>query len=107
MWLRARAEHRSGIDCSAIFTTFSPAGLSPRAKPLSRFGAYQRVRYYAGLEGLGHIKPHDFRRFVGTQLTAKLGLRAAQLALGHSSPETTAQHYVFDRLEAGMTEELY
>lgn len=105
-WLRARAEHRKGIDCPAIFTTFSPAGLAPRAKPLSRFGAYQRVRYYARLEGLDHIKPHDFRRAVATQLTAKVGLRQAQLALGHSSPATT-QLYVLDRLAGGMTEELF
>jgi len=103
-WLTARSEH---IDCAHVFTTFWGDIKHPRATPLTRYAAYKRIRYYAQLEGLQHVKPHDLRRFVGTQLTAKHGLRAAQLALGHSSPETTARHYVMDDLQGGLTEGLY
>ena len=38
--------------------------------------------------GLPQLKPHDFRRFVGTEL-AKRNLRQAQRALGHQRLETT------------------
>ena len=54
----------------------------------------------------GHIKPHDFRRFVGTQL-AKSDIRKAQKALGHKRIDTTARHYVLDELEPGLTDNLY
>jgi hypothetical protein len=43
---------------------------------------------------------------VGTQL-AKRDIRKAQKALGHKRIDTTAQHYVLDELEAGLTDELY
>jgi integrase len=52
------------------------------------------------------VKPHDFRRFVGTQLAAK-DIRKAQLALGHKSIEVTARHYVLDELKVGLTDNLY
>lgn len=103
-WLTARSEY---IDCAYVFTTFWGDIKHPRATPLSRFAAYKRVRHYAQLEGLQHVKPHDLRRFLGTQLTERYGLRQAQLALGHSSPETTARHYVMDDLRGGMSEGLF
>jgi integrase len=56
--------------------------------------------------GLAHVKPHDVRRFVGTQL-AKRDIRKAQKALGHKRIDTTAQHYVLDELEEGLTDDLY
>lgn len=46
-------------------------------------------RQYTERAGLAHIKPHDFRRFVGTQLVRE-DIRKAQKALGHKSRETTA-----------------
>jgi integrase len=55
---------------------------------------------------LAHVKPHDFRRFVGTEL-AKRDLRQAQKALGHQRLETTVQHYVLDELQPGLTEDLF
>jgi integrase len=45
---------------------------------------------YADQVGLSHIKPHDFRHFVGTQL-AKRDIRTAQTALGHTRIDTTVQ----------------
>ena len=64
------------------------------------------MRKYANAAGLDDVKPHDFRRFVGTQL-ARTNIRNAQKALGHKRLETTARHYVLDELEAGLTDDLY
>ena len=61
------------------------------------------VQKYANLCDLSHVKPHDFRRFVGTQLAAS-DFRKAQKALGHKSIETTARHYVLDTLKVGLYE---
>ena len=61
---------------------------------------------YAVAVGIKELKPHDLRRFVGTQLAAK-NLRSAQLALGHKRLETTARHYILDELEPGLTDGLY
>jgi integrase len=48
------------------------------------------VHGYADQVGLSHIKPHDFRRFVGTP-RAKRDIRRAQKALGHTRIDTTAR----------------
>ena len=64
------------------------------------------MRKYTDEAGLDDVKPHDFRRFVGTQL-ARNDIRQAQKALGHKRLETTARHYVLDELEAGLTDDLY
>jgi integrase len=58
------------------------------------------------LANIDYWEPHDFRRFVGTQL-AKQNIRKAQKALGHKRIDTTAQHYVLDELEVGLTDDLY
>jgi len=60
------------------------------------------VQGYAEQVELSHIKSHDFRRFVGTQL-ATSDIRKAQKALEHKRIDTTARHYVLDELEAGLT----
>ncbi|MEZ4614931.1 MAG: hypothetical protein R2867_05365 [Caldilineaceae bacterium] len=46
-------------------------------KPISRVSAWEMVGRYAEKAGLSNIKPHDLRRFVGTQL-AKKDLRLAR-----------------------------
>jgi hypothetical protein len=76
------------------------------AQPLSTVSAWRAVRKYALQCGLPQIKPHDFRRFVGTEL-AKRNLRQAQRALGHQRLETTVAHDVLDELQPGRTEGLY
>lgn len=75
-------------------------------RPLSAVAVWQIVRKYTNGVGLDDIKPHDFRRFVGTQLARK-NLRMAQKALGHKRLETTARHYILDELEPGLTDDLY
>lgn len=75
-------------------------------KPMTPEAVEQLVSKYATAMGLAHVKPHDFRRFVGTQL-AKTDIRKAQPALGHKRIDTTARHYVLDTLEVGLTDNLY
>lgn len=97
---------RRPVASAALFTSF--AGRGPRATthPMSTTAVWQAVQQYAAAVGLQHVKPHDFRRFVGTEL-AKRDLRQAQKALGHKSIETTAKHYLLDDLEVGLTDGLY
>jgi integrase/recombinase XerD len=100
-WVSARP-----VASSHIFTSFAGRGNRLTDRPLTSSAIWQIVRRYATAAGLPEIKPHDFRRFVGTQL-AKLDIRKAQKALGHKRIDTTARHYVLDELEAGLTDNLY
>lgn len=63
------------------------------------------VQRYAPKCGLAHTKPYDFRRYVGTQ-PAKRDIRLAQNQRGHKRIETTAQNYVLDSVQLGVTDEL-
>lgn len=100
-WLEARP-----LPSEFIFTAFDGRGDRHTARPLSAAAVWQIVRKYSQEAGLSDIKPHDFRRFVGTQLARK-DIRQAQKALGHKRLETTARHYVLDELEVGLTDDLY
>ncbi len=102
--LAARA--RAGVVADGVFTRFAAGGAQPTPQPLSVVSAWRAVRKYALQCGLPHVKPHDFRRFVGTEL-ARRDLRQAQRTLGHKRLETTVQHYVLDELLPGLTEGLY
>jgi integrase/recombinase XerD len=100
-WMQARS-----IQSAYIFTSWAGRGHRPNNTPVSEPAAWKLVQKYAAHIGLEHIKPHDFRRFVGTQLARK-DIRKAQKALGHKRIDTTAKHYVFDELEEGLTDDLY
>ena len=100
-WLKARP-----VESEYVFTSFEGRGERLTAKPLSAVGAWRVVQHYAEAVGLEHIKPHDFRRFVGTEL-ARRDIRQAQKALGHKRIDTPARHYVLDELEPGLTDDLY
>jgi integrase len=100
-WLTVRP-----VASEAIFTAFDGKGARLTTRPLSAVAIWQIVRRYSQEAGLSDVKPHDFRRFVGTQLARK-DIRKAQKALGHKRLETTARHYVLDELEAGLTDNLY
>jgi integrase len=102
-WLTQRG---AGRPDTPLFTRFAGGGWRPTTAPLSVSSAWRVVRKYALQCGLPHVKPHDFRRFVGTEL-AKRDLRQAQKALGHQRLETTVQHYVLDELQPGLTEHLF
>lgn len=100
-WLSVRSE-----PSEYIFTAFDGRGERLTGRPLSAVAVWNIVRKYSTENDLHDVKPHDFRRFVGTQL-AKTDIRKAQKALGHKRLETTARHYVLDELEAGLTDNLY
>lgn len=103
-WLQVR----SGLDVESdyIFTGFGGRGSRPPSdRPINRVSAWEIVRHYAKALDLAHIKPHDFHRFVGTQL-AKKDIRLAQKQLGHKRIETTASHYVLDEAALGVTDNL-
>lgn len=102
-WLVQRGR---GEPTTPIFTRFVGGGQRATLQPLSVSSAWRVVGKYALQCGLTHVKPHDFRRFVGTEL-AKKDLRQAQKALGHQRLETTVQHYVLDELQPGLTEHLF
>lgn len=100
-WLTVRP-----ILSDYIFTAFDGRGERATARPLSAVAIWNIVRRYSEAIGLDNVKPHDFRRFVGTQL-AQDDIRQAQKVLGHERIETTARHYVLDELEPGLTDNLY
>jgi len=100
-WLRRRY-----VDSLYVFTSFQGRGERLSSHPMKPVSIWRIVKAYAEQCGLQHIKPHDFRRFVGTQL-AKTNPRAAQRALGHKSIATTMDNYVLDDLEVGITDNLY
>lgn len=103
-WIDARPI-MSGYIFTQINTGTAGNVQEPTASPITPEAAWKAIVKYAKRAGLEHVKPHDFRRFVGTQLAAK-DIRQAQKALGHKSIETTARHYVLDELEAGLTDSL-
>ena len=100
-WLAQRP-----VASAYVFTRFAGRGARLTATPLSTTAVRQLLRHYAAAVGLPPITPHDFRRFVGTQL-AKRDVRQAQRALGHADIATTAKHYILDELEVGVTDGLY
>lgn len=100
-WLEERCE-----SSPFIFTSFAGRGDRLTGNPLTEVSAWRLIRDYAKKAGLNGVKPHDGRRFVGTQL-AKTNLRTAQKALGHKRISTTADNYVLDDLEVGVTEGLF
>jgi integrase/recombinase XerD len=100
-WIQARP-----VMSPYIFTSFTTRACKPVEGPISEVTVWNIVTRYAQACGLKWIKPHDFRRLVGTQL-ARDDIRKAQKALGHKSIEVTARHYVLDELEVGLTDNLY
>ncbi len=103
-WLAVRAG--LGVQSDYIFTGFGGRGSrQPSAQAINRVSAWEIVQRYAKALELAHIKPHDFRRYVGTQL-AKKDIRLAQKQLGHKRIETTASHYVLDDVALGVTDSL-
>jgi integrase len=71
-WLALRP-----VRSNYVFTSFGGRGGRASAAPMSAVSVWRTVQHYADLVGLAHVKPHDFRRFVGTQL-AKGDIRRAK-----------------------------
>ncbi len=101
-WLTARP-----VASPWIFTGFGGRGSrDPRTNHIHPVSAWELVKRYAKRAELEHVKPHDFRRFVGTKL-AEDDIRKAQRQLGHKNINTTARHYVLDEVEPGLTDGLF
>ncbi|MEX1021039.1 MAG: tyrosine-type recombinase/integrase, partial [Litorilinea sp.] len=101
-WLTARP-----VASGWIFTGFGGRGSrDPRTNHIHPVSAWELVKRYAKAVGLESVKPHDFRRFVGTTI-AKTDPRQAQKILGHKDINTTFKHYVLDELEPGLTDGLF
>jgi integrase/recombinase XerD len=97
---------RCPVSSSSLFLALTGRGDRWQAHPITTVAVWQTVQQYAEQCQLSAIKPHDFRRFVGTQL-ARANIRQAQQVLGHKSIETTARHYDLNELEPGLTAALY
>lgn len=101
-WLNVRP-----VASGWIFTGFGGRGdRDPRTNHIHQVSAWELVKRYAAKCGYASVKPHDFRRFVGTTL-AKSDPRQAQKALGHKDINTTYKSYVLDELEVGLTDGLF
>jgi len=101
IWLKVRP-----VQSTYIFTGFSGRGdRGPLSTPIRPVSAWEMVRRYAEQVGIEHVKPHDFRRFVGTKL-AEQDIYLAQKALGHKTAQTT-QLYAPTELARGITDHLY
>jgi integrase/recombinase XerD len=100
-WLAVRP-----VESEHIFISFAGKGRQITGKQMSEVALWKIIRKYSVLCGMTHVKPHDLRRFVGTQL-AKDDIRKAQMALGHKKIETTARHYDLNTLPGGLTDHLF
>lgn len=104
IWLAARP-----VQSPYIFTSFGGRSKNEEkralAKPISPQGAWLVVKNIAE-PLIPDVKPHDFRRFVGTQLIKQKGLTHAQKALGHKDISTTTK-YDLSEIEAGATDNLF
>jgi integrase len=103
-WLAVRP-----VQSIYLFTSFEgrskKSGVRALAKPISPQGAWKVVKEIAE-PFIPDVKPHDFRRFVGTQLIKQKGLTHAQKALGHKDISTTVKYDLSD-IEAGATDNLF
>ena len=100
-WIEARP-----VESEYIFTSQDGRGDRWTERHISSVSVWETVKKYAEQIGLQHVKPHDLRRFTGTQV-AKKDIRKAQKTLRHKKIETTAKHYVLDEVEVGLTDNLY
>jgi len=80
--------------------------LSQRAKPMSRFSVWHRVKFYAKKIGLTDISPHTLRHsFASHLLEGGADLRLIQEMLGHEDIGTTDRytHVTDSRLQTAFT----
>src|SRR5579862_9749744 len=62
-WVDARP-----ILSDYLFIASNGRGQRWTSRPMAEENIQKTIRQYAEALGLAHVKPHDFRRFVGTQL---------------------------------------
>lgn len=74
---------------SALGLLFPTRNGTPRS-PSNVRTAWRKVRG----DDFAWVKPHDFRKTVGTMVERELGLSAASAQLGHSGTAVTERHYI-------------
>jgi integrase len=111
-WLEMRGDY--GIESDYVFTGFVTASQAPLTSPLLTSSVWRIVHGYAvryaslsGKDELAWLRPHDLRRFLGTQLVEREGLDVAADALGHKNIQTTNEHYNLRNRRVGLTDHLY
>lgn len=104
-WLDARTCTSEYIFTATTFDAHS-GDLICLNKPMKRQAMLGRIKMHAEALGIQHVKAHDFRRFVATQVIKRAGIRTAQKVLGHASISTTAA-YDTEHFEANITEEMF
>jgi integrase len=104
-WLTARD---ALLSAPWVFTAcdYGKTG-GPVGHPLQPKSIGLLVKYYAQQIGLPHLSAHHLRKFCGTQIAAKFGLRQGQKALGHRLLTTFEQYYLLDELEGGLSDALF
>jgi len=103
VWLAVRTHHKE----SPYIFTFILEKQGRGRDHITSTRLWQLMKRYSARAGLPDIKPHDWRRFVGTKIVKEYGIYQGAKALGHASIRTTADHYVIDDLTVGMTDHLY
>ena len=86
--IRRRHLNRRATPTNAVFPTRNGTFVRP-----SNFRDDLKKATGGSLIG-EKITPHVFRSTVGTAVSEEFGHEAAQMQLGHSSPETTRRHYI-------------
>ena len=106
-WLFIRPVQSGFIFIAADRTKSEiPSSVLWSTTQMTTTSGWRVVKKFGKKVGMPEIKPHDMRRFVGTQL-AKKDIRAAQKVLGHASITTTIKYYVMDEVPEGVTEGLF
>lgn len=100
-WIDARP-----VMSQYVFTACTGRGNRWTAEALSEVSVWRLVKDYATQAGIEHVKPHDLRRFVITEVSRKSGEHHAQLIAGHKNRATTAL-YNLAELPADVTENLF
>lgn len=104
-WLIARQS--AGIESEFVFTSFAGRGDSRvTSKQLTAPSAWLIIKRYAEAAGVANVKPHDFRRFVATEINSRHGLHTAKSLLRHSNVATT-EKYILSDTPLGLTDNLY
>jgi site-specific recombinase XerD len=100
-WIDARP-----VMSQYVFTACHGRGGRWTAEALSHVSVWRLVQHYAKQAGIEHVKPHDMRRFVLSEVARRHGIHVAQKVAGHKNIATTSGYMVND-LPADVTENLF
>ncbi len=106
-WLAARTQ-----DSEYLFTRFDGRGENEHLRlsdqPLSAF-SMRTIAKHAARDGgvLQNVTTHTYRRYVGTRIAKKYGVKDAQQHLGHKNASTTLDNYIIEEPTAGVSDNLY